>query len=234
MTTIPATIDLNPASDHPEGSVIWLHGLGADANDFVPIVEQFKIPDQYKIRFVFPNAPIRPITINNGMLMRAWYDIEEIDLSAKEDEEGIQASATLVEHLIEREMGLGIKSERIILAGFSQGGAIALYTGLRCTKPLGGIIALSTYLPLANHLNADRQIINQSIPIYMAHGLFDPVVPLMLGEMTRQQLESLGYKIDWHTYSMPHSVTPEEIDDIGHFIKNVFSAQVFSSTHYSS
>lgn len=234
MTTLPATIDLNPASDHPQGSVIWLHGLGADANDFVPIVEQFKIAEQYKIRFVFPNAPIRPITINNGMLMRAWYDIEEIDLSAKEDEKGIQASAALVEHLIEREIGLGIKSERIILAGFSQGGAIALYTGLRCAKPLGGIIALSTYLPLANRLNSERQPINQSIPIYMAHGLFDPVVPLMLGEMTHQQLEGLGYKVEWHTYTMPHSVTPEEIEDIGLFIKKIFSVQVYSTNHYSS
>lgn len=226
MTSIPATIDLNPPNDHPEGSVIWLHGLGADGNDFVPIVEQLNLLEEYNVRFVFPHAPVRPITINGGMSMRGWYDITELSFSAKEDVEGIAASQALIEHLIEREMGLGIKSERIVLAGFSQGGAMSLYTGLRYAKKLGGIVALSTYLPLANHLNKERSLVNQDTPIFQAHGLFDPIVPLMLGEMARQQLQGLGYTIEWHTYPMPHSVLPEEIRTIAGFLQKIFSKTV--------
>lgn len=226
MTSIPATIDLNPASDHPKASVIWFHGLGADGNDFVPIVDQLKLPETFKVRFVFPHAPLRSITINQGIQMRAWYDIAEINLAAKEDLEGIKNSAELVDHLIEREIGLGIKSDRIILAGFSQGGAIALYSALRYPKTLGGILALSTYLPLADKLNIERNKANQKIPIYLAHGLFDPIVPLMLGEMSRQQLEALGYELEWHTYAMPHTVLPEEISDIGKFLNKVLSKEL--------
>lgn len=226
MTSIPATIDLNPENNDPQASVIWFHGLGADANDFVPIVEQLRLPEQFSVRFIFPNAPFRPITINNGMPMRAWYDIFEIRLGAREDLEGIQSSEKLVEHLIEREIGLGIKSERIFLAGFSQGGAIALYTALRYPKALGGLIALSTYLPLANSLNTQRNAMNQHLPIYLAHGLFDPVVPFMLGEMTRKQLEELKYPVEWHSYPMPHTVVPDEIQDIGMFLRNLLSKEL--------
>ncbi len=219
MDKIPATIDLNPSGDKPEASVIWLHGLGADGNDFVPIVEQFALADRHKVRFVFPHAPIRPITINGGMKMRAWYDIFAMDLSRKEDGEGIKQSGQLIELLIEREKNLNIPSQSIFLAGFSQGGAMALYTGLRYKESLGGIVSLSAYSPLAENLSGERNKENQATPIFMAHGLFDPIVPLMLGEMSRHHLQGLGYEIEWHTYSMSHTVIPEEIQDIAHFFK---------------
>lgn len=221
MTELPATIDLNPSGAHPESSIIWLHGLGADANDFVPIVEHFNILEKYKVRFVFPQAPVRSITINNGMKMRGWYDIFKLELAEEEDQLGIQESERLLGMLIEREIELGTPSNRIILAGFSQGGAMSLYTGLRYPKPLGGIIALSSYLPLANHFEKDRKAENQNTPIFMAHGLFDPVVPLMLGQMSKAQLEKLGYFIEWHSYSMPHTVIPQEILDIGTFLEKL-------------
>jgi phospholipase/carboxylesterase len=221
LNNIPATIDLNPSGNHAEASVIWLHGLGADGNDFVPIAEQFDLLDKYNIRFVFPHAPVRSITVNNGMKMRAWYDIAGLDLSQKEDDIGIKDSTRLLELLIKREEALGIPSNRIVLAGFSQGGAIALYAGLRFERPLAGIIALSTYLPLPNTLMPERHVANQNTPIFMAHGLFDPIVPLMLGQMSREQLVGLKYDVDWHTYPMPHSVVPEEIQDIGEFLQKV-------------
>lgn len=223
MTTLPATIDLNPTQSPPSGSVIWLHGLGADGNDFVPIADQFNIMEEYNLRFVFPHAPIRPITINGGALMRGWYDIAEMDLARKEDIEGVKSSKLLIDHLIDREIALGVPSTSIVLAGFSQGGAMALYTGLRSTKSLAAIMALSTYLPFANTLNIERNPNNNKLPIYMAHGLFDPIVPLMLGDMTRQQLQSLGYPVEWHTYPMPHTVTQEEISDMAQFLKKIFS-----------
>lgn len=212
------TIDLNPPSDSPNASIIWLHGLGADANDFVPIVEQFNLLEHYKIRFVFPYAPIRSITVNGGMRMRGWYDIAELNIAVKQDAEGIQESARLLGFLIEREYASGIPYERIILAGFSQGGALSLHAGLRYPKPLGGIIALSCYLPLADSFAAERDMCNQNIPIFMAHGLFDPIVPLHLAQTSKQQLETLGYKVQWHTYPMPHTVLPEEIEHIGKFL----------------
>lgn len=221
MNEFPATIDLNPLGDEPEASVIWLHGLGADGNDFVPIVEQFDLKEDHKIRFIFPHAPARSITVNGGMLMRAWYDIAEINLAFKEDKKGIDESAILISRLIEREESLGIDSKRIVLGGFSQGGALSLYAGLRFPRPLGGIIALSTYMPIANNFAHERHPNNYSTPIFMGHGLFDPIVPLMLGEMCRQQLEGLGYSIEWHSYSMPHTVIPEEIRDIGEFLKKI-------------
>lgn len=224
MKEIPATIDLNPKGNQPQASVIWLHGLGADGNDFVPIVEQFALEDNHNVRFVFPHAPVRKITVNGGMEMRGWYDIAALDLAHAEDSSGISDSARLIELLIEREKNLGIKSEHIILAGFSQGGAMSLYTALRFPEKLGGIIALSTYLPLAAAFSEARNPINQSIPIFIAHGLFDPVVPLMMGEMCRQQLQGLGYSVEWHSYSMAHSVLPEEIKDIGEFLRRILKA----------
>jgi len=181
LSDIPATIDVNPLGGEPEASVIWLHGLGADGNDFLPIVEQFDLSPHHKIRFVFPHAPARPVTVNGGMVMRAWYDIAELDLSCQEDARGIQDSRRLIHLLIEREHRLGIAHHRILLGGFSQGGAIALHVGLRFQYPLAGIIALSSYLPLAHNFVVERHLANQSIPIFMAHGIFDPIVPLILG-----------------------------------------------------
>lgn len=220
---IPATIDVNPSGNHPAASIIWLHGLGADGNDFLPIVERFKSLEQYKIRFVFPQAPIRAITVNGGMPMRGWYDIADTDITVQEDDQGIRHSERLIQLLIEREQAVGIKSRRIILAGFSQGGAVALHTGLRFNTSLGGIIALSAYLPIANEFSRERAIENQSTPIFMAHGIFDPVVPLTLGQTSKERLESMGYVVHWHSYSMAHSVVPEELAAIEQFLNRILS-----------
>lgn len=220
MNTIPATIDINPSGGHPEASVIWMHGLGANGNDFVPIVERFKSL-QSNVRFVFPNAPIRAVTVNGGMRMRAWYDIFAVDLVQREDTAGIKDAERLIDLLIKREQDLGVATNRIVLAGFSQGGAMALYAGLRYPERLGGLIDLSGYLPLPDTLVQERDLINQNSPIFMAHGLFDTVVPVMLAEQTKDQLEGLGYTVDWFSYPMAHAVVPEEIDDIYHFLQRI-------------
>jgi len=199
--------------ESPDLAVIWLHGLGADGHDFGPIVPELRLG--LPVRFVFPHAPVRPVTINGGMAMRAWYDILGFDRQAKEDAAGIRASAAAVTELIERELARGIASNRIVLAGFSQGGAIALQTALREPRPLAGVLALSTYLPLAATLAAERSEANAGIPIFMAHGTADTVLPLSLAESSRRSLEGLGYAVDWHAYSMPHSVCVEEIGAIG-------------------
>lgn len=227
MNDIPATIDLNPVGNQPEGSIIWLHGLGADGNDFVPIVERFHLLAPYKLRFVFPHAPVRAVTVNAGMQMRAWYDILELsNLSQKEDVEGLKASERAIRLLIEREQKLGIEPNRIVLAGFSQGGAIALYTALRFPRPLAGVVALSAYLPVPQVFSNERDPANQSTPIFMAHGIFDPIVPVMLGQMSKAQLEKLAYTVDWHSYPMEHTVTPEEIEEIEKFLyKVLFNSQ---------
>ncbi len=217
---IPATIDLNPSGGHPDASVIWMHGLGADGNDFVPIVERF-ILLQSTVRFVFPHAPMRSVTVNGGMRMRAWYDILGWGISSDEDAEGLQDSARLIDLLIKREQALGIPSNRIVLAGFSQGGAMALYAGLRYPEPLAGIIALSSYLPLQDRLATERHMINQNTPIFMAHGLFDTVVPMIFDQVSKEQLRALGYKIDAFTYPMEHTVVPEEIEAIYHFLQRI-------------
>lgn len=218
MNTLPATIDLNPSGGQPEASVIWMHGLGADGNDFVPIVERFKSLHT-KVRFVFPHAPMRAVTVNAGMRMRAWYDIATLEISRNEDTAGIQDSARLIDLLIKREQDFGIATNRIVLAGFSQGGAMALHVGLRYPEPLAGMIALSSYLPVPSTLLRERNLVNQNTPIFMAHGLFDTVVPMMLAQMSKEQLEELGHKIDWFTYPMAHAVVPEEIEDIYHFLE---------------
>jgi len=220
LNKIPSTIDINPSSATPIASVIWLHGLGADGNDFVPIVERFTSL-QDKVRFVFPHAPVRAVTVNGGMRMRAWYDIAGLDLARNEDFAGIQESEQLIRLLIEREQGLGIAADRIVLAGFSQGGAMAMQVGLRFPERLAGIIALSSYLPLPDKFVAERHAVNQSTPVLMAHGLFDPVVPLILGQTSRERLEGLGYKVEWHSYPMAHSVVPEEIEEIYQFLERV-------------
>lgn len=222
MNLIPETIDLNPSGNEPKASIIWLHGLGADGNDFVPIVEQLGL-ENYQARFIFPHAPIRSITINGGMKMRAWYDIFELSSWSREDVKGIQESADIVNRLIEREIQLGVPANKIILGGFSQGGALALYTALRYPIALGGILSLSAYLPAASLLTEERSSENAQTPIFIAHGLSDPVVPLMWGTMCRKQLEGLNYRVEWHSYSMAHTVIQEEIIDVANFCQSVLT-----------
>ena len=204
--------------DHPEAAVIWMHGLGADGNDFVPIVRELDLSECPAIRFVFPHAETMPVTINNGYVMRAWDDILGMDLVRREDEVGLRKSQQQIEQLIAREIERGIPAERIILAGFSQGCAMTLQTGLRYSKKLAGMLCLSGYLPLADKLPAERSDANFSTPIFMAHGRVDPVVHIARAETSRDFLKSLGYAIEWKDYSMPHSVCEEEIDDIGQVI----------------
>jgi phospholipase/carboxylesterase len=208
-----------PAIEHetaanPTHSVIWLHGLGADGSDFAPMVPQLVDPAWPALRFVFPHAPVRPVTINNGMSMRAWYDITGFDLGARQDEAGVRASIAAVETLIEHEHQRGVPSSNIVLAGFSQGGAIALAAGLRHAEALAGIVALSTYIPIHTMLAPERSTANAATPIFWGHGTADPVVVLQRGVDSRQQLESLGYTVDWHTYPMAHAVCAEEITDL--------------------
>lgn len=212
MSLLPA-VEIETA-DHPTHSVIWLHGLGADGHDFAPILPDLVSPQWPALRFVFPHAPVRPVTINGGMPMRAWYDIFGFDLLSKQDEAGTRQSIAQVDALIAREQERGVPSERILLAGFSQGGAIALAGGLRHPQKLAGIIALSTYLPIAATLADERSAANANVPIFWGHGTLDPVVILQRGIDSRAALEALGYKVDWHTYPMPHSVCPEEIADL--------------------
>ena len=203
---------------NPTHSVIVLHGLGADGNDFAPIVSQLVQADWPPLRFVFPHAPVRPITVNNGMPMRAWYDIAGFDLSQRQDEAGVRASIAQVEQLLEREAQRGVPAGRVILAGFSQGGAVALAAGLRHAQPLAGVVALSTYLPIAEIIAAERQTANSAMPIFMAHGTFDPVVPLRLGEISRELLRGFGHPLEWHAYPMGHQVCPQEIHDLADWL----------------
>src|SRR5439155_18412138 len=196
---------------HPTASVIWLHGLGADGNDFVPIVPELALPPAVTVRFIFPQAPVSAVTINNGMRMRAWYDIAAVDLTNRADLAGVRESQAQLEALIEREKARGMRPERIVLAGFSQGGAIALYTGLRHAQRLAGIMALYTYLISPDALAAEATAANQGVPIFMAHGSADPVVRFQWGEASKRLLEAAGYEIEWHTYPMEHSVCFEEV-----------------------
>ncbi|HEY3516733.1 MAG TPA: alpha/beta fold hydrolase [Gammaproteobacteria bacterium] len=197
----------------PKLAVLWLHGLGADGHDFEPIVPELRLG--LPVRFVFPHAPVRPVTINGGMQMRAWYDILGFGRHVKEDAAGIRASAAAVTELVDREIERGMSSDRIVLAGFSQGGAIALHTALREPRRLAGVLALSTYLPLSATLASERSAANAGIPLFMAHGTDDPVLPLSLAELSRRALEALGYAVDWHAYPMAHSVCMEEVNAIG-------------------
>ena len=204
----------------PSVAVIWLHGLGADGHDFEPVVPELGLPASKPVRFIFPNAPQRPVTINMGMRMRAWYDVLQMGGGA-EDEGGIRDSQGLVEKLVEREKTRGIPARRVVLAGFSQGGAIVLQTALRQQERLAGVMALSTYLPLAPKLAAERQAINNDLPIFMAHGSYDPMIPLNRAQRSRDALLALGYAVEWHEYPMPHSVCPEEIADIAAFLLRI-------------
>lgn len=204
-------------------SVIWLHGLGADGYDFVPIVEELDLPNTMPTRFVFPHASHRPVTINNGFVMRAWYDIRGFGGSSPEDEAGICQSDETVRRFIEQEIEGGIASERIVLAGFSQGGAMALHTGLRYPRTLGGILALSTYLPLRQSLATEAADANRSTAILMCHGHRDQVVREMAGMLSRDQLTSLGYAVQWRGYAMEHQVCAAEVADIAAWLKERLS-----------
>jgi phospholipase/carboxylesterase len=203
---------------NPRHAVIWLHGLGADGHDFEPIVPQLVRPEWPALRFVFPHAPVTPITLNGGLPMRAWYDIAGFDLAQRQDEAGIRASIVRVETLIGREMERGVPIANIVLIGFSQGGAIALAAGLRHPDRLAAIVALSTYLPIAEVTAGERHAANAATPIFMGHGAFDPVVPHYLGERSRDQLREWGYSVDWHSYPMAHQVCPPEISDLAEFL----------------
>jgi phospholipase/carboxylesterase len=202
-----------------DASIIWLHGLGAGGEDFVPVVEELALP--CAVRFVFPHAPRMPVTVNGGYVMPAWYDIASLDIAGVQDESGIRQSQASVEMLIEEEMARGVPSERIVLAGFSQGGAIALQTALRYPQRLGGVMALSTYLPLHASFPMEKTSANTGIPVFMAHGRFDSVIPIEAAEASRATLEREGYAVEWHEYPMAHTVSGEEIADIRHYLMQV-------------
>ena len=225
MTTLLETIELE-TTPNPTAAVIWMHGLGADGNDFVPIVNEIDLSGAPGIRFIFPHAPTRPVTINNGHVMRAWYDIAFGDLEGKTrkaDEKGVRESQAQIGQLIARENSRGIAASKIVLAGFSQGGAIALHTGLRYPETLAGVMALSTYLPLAESFVQEATPANAKTPVFMAHGTHDPVVPYAMGNSSREQLQQAGYALEWHEYPMQHSVCLEEVADIGRWLTSVLA-----------
>jgi len=213
------TLEILPRTRETNACVIWMHGLGADAQDFQPIVNELELPGNHRIKFIFPNAPIRPITVNGGMKMRGWYDIPSLELSLKEDVVGVESSYTQISDLILRERSNGIVPQRIILAGFSQGGAVALYTGLRYPELLGGILALSAYIPVSRILEKKQNINNIGIPILMIHGLFDPVVSLNIAQKSKYKLQEWGYTVEWKAYPMAHTVCEEEIVLVSKWIK---------------
>ena len=219
MTQLLETIEIE-TGDQPDATVIWLHGLGADGRDFEPIVPELQLPPRLSLRFVFPHAPIRPVTLNQGMRMRAWYDIVQLG-GGREDDAGIRASQKSLEDLIAREGARGIAPGRVVLAGFSQGGAIALQTALRYGEPLAGTMALSTYLPLAPTLAAERSAANRDLPVFMAHGSQDPMIPIDRARASRDALAGLGYAVEWREYPMPHSVCLEEISDIAAWLTRI-------------
>ena len=213
-------VELATGAD-PVATVIWLHGLGADGWDFVPIVREMPLPDDLAIRFIFPHATERPVTLNNGNVMRAWYDIAMNDIARLPDEQGIRESQGEIERLIARERDPGVASERIVVAGFSQGGAMALQVGLRHAERLAGIVALSSYLVLEDSLEKEGAAANRLTPILMGHGTEDPIVPLRLAETSRAALEARGYRVQWHTWPMPHSVCAEEVQVIADFLASL-------------
>jgi len=217
MSLATIEIETGPA---PGATVIWLHGLGADAHDFEPVVPELRLPPAKAVRFVFPNAPQRPVTINMGMRMPAWYDILQLG-SGAEDEAGIRESQGLLEKLIQKEKTRGIAASKIVLAGFSQGGAIALQTALRQPERLAGVLALSTYLPLRGKLEEEKHAMNADLPIFMAHGAYDNMIPMFRAAQSRDALKGLGYAVEWREYPMPHSVCPEELGDIAAFLLRI-------------
>jgi phospholipase/carboxylesterase len=221
MSDLLATIEIdskNPA----QGTVIWMHGLGASADDFVSIIPMLALPDDLAIRFVFPQAPTQPITLNAGYHMPAWYDIYDLSLQSPQDETGIRQSQSHIEALIEQERQRGIAVDKIVLAGFSQGGAIALHTALRFSQTLAGVMALSSYLPLVDFLVEEKSDANQDTPIFIAHGHQDDMLPIAAGEMTCERLIAEGYKVDWHVYEMAHQVCAAELTDISVWLQQIF------------
>ncbi len=222
---IPESVEIE-TGPNPAGSVIWLHGLGADGHDFEAIVPELRLPDALPLRFVFPHAPVRPVTVNGGMQMRAWYDIVSLDKEGRADDAGIRESSILLDALVRREQERGMDAAKIVIAGFSQGGAIALHNTLRTPLKLAGLLALSTYLPLMNTIEsevADNPIAGDTtLPVFMGHGTFDPMVPCEGGRASADVLENLGYTVEWHDYPMAHAICPQEISDISNWLQTVF------------
>lgn len=219
------TLERIHGTSTPTHAIIWLHGLGASADDFVPVIPYLGLSSAPTIRFVFPQAPNRPITVNNGYVMPGWYDIKGMDLADKEDLPGMTESRATLEGLIADQMAKGIPSENIILAGFSQGGAVAYYTGIRSSHKLAGILALSTYLPFLRNAKSEHSGANIAIPIMAMHGTHDPVVPLSAGKLSAESLKALGYTVEWKEYAMDHSVIPEQLTEIGAWINRVFHSK---------
>jgi len=217
MDTQLETIEIE-TGEEPLASIIWLHGLGADGNDFAPVADEIDLP--IAVRYIFPHAPLMPVSINGGYVMRAWYDISDAAIR-REDEAGVRASQALIEELLAREVSSGIPAERIVLAGFSQGGAIALQTGLRHAARLAGILALSTYVPVADSLAAEASSANRSVPIFMAHGSDDPMIPCARAQASHALLRQQGYTVEWHEYPMPHSVCAQEMADLCVWLRRV-------------
>lgn len=228
MSDLLETIEIETAPN-PIASVIWMHGLGADGNDFAPVVPELGLGDLAGIRFIFPHAPMMPVTINNGLMMRAWYDVTYEDLDGRSrknpDEKGVRASQAAIEKLIAREHQRGVSARNIVVAGFSQGGAIALHTGLRHSERLAGVMALSTYLPLADSLPAEASAANKDVPIFLAHGTYDAVIPFAMATASRTKLGERNYPVEWHQYPMEHSVCMKEIADIGKWLRMVFKVE---------
>jgi phospholipase/carboxylesterase len=223
VTLLPA-VEIEP--ERPaDSAVVLMHGLGADGHDFEALVYELHLPPASAIRWVFPHAPVRPVTLNGGLPMRAWFDIIGLDRRSEEDETGVRESADGIRALVRRERERGIPSERIVLAGFSQGGAMALYTALREPERLAGVLGLSTYVPLARTLEAEAHAANAAAPVFLAHGTLDPIVPMTLGEGARDLLLSRGYDVAWHTYPMPHSVCAEEVADVREWLLRVLPPQ---------
>jgi phospholipase/carboxylesterase len=217
------TIELD-SGEAPRATIVVLHGLGADGTDFLPLADEMELGAVGPLRWVFPRAPVRPVTINNGYRMRAWYDIVGSDLVRREDEAGLRESARDVLALIGREVARGVPASRIVLAGFSQGCAITLLAGLRCPQRLGGLVAMSGYLPLAQTTAAEAHAANRGVPIFMAHGRSDGVVPLARGQAARDELQRLGYRVDWHDYPMEHSVCADEVQALQQWLRGVLAA----------
>lgn len=216
---LPETVEV-VTGENPVGSVIWLHGLGADGHDFEAIVPELRIPLDLPLRFVFPHAPVRPVTINGGMAMRAWYDILSLDSEGRADADGVRESSALLENLVRREQERGIDTRHIVIAGFSQGGAIAINVALHSKDRLAGLMALSTYIPLPDELDGSPGI--RDLPVFMAHGSFDPMLPMQWGQASADKLTEAGFSVDWHDYPMAHAVCPAEIADIRSWLLSVF------------
>jgi phospholipase/carboxylesterase len=216
---LPECVEVT-TGENPVGSVIWLHGLGADGHDFEPIVPELHLPAELPLRFVFPHAPVRPVTINGGMAMRAWYDIVSLDAEGRADAAGVHESTAILEELVAREIERGISADKIVIAGFSMGGAIAINTALHTKENLAGMMALSTYLPLPNEVEGSEG--SRDLPVFMAHGSFDPMLPMQWGKLSAERLSATGFTVEWHEYPMVHAVSPEEIRDIREWLIRIY------------